>query len=150
MVKSTAIKTNYGCFGADVETNLSCACIDGYRDMTEWTIRLRKPQEPRGSQPLPTTLSGNTVLEVDSMLLMGIPATVQNVSILGESALPLPIDIATPFTPGPPADPAILRAPFKSAITSLQVVNLNLNGFPIKPSSLPSTLRQLLQDLAYL
>ncbi|KAJ0389877.1 hypothetical protein ATCC90586_010543 [Pythium insidiosum] len=127
MVKSTAIKTNYGCFGADVETNLSCACIDGYQDTTEWTIRLRKPQEPRGSQPLPTTLSGNTVLEVDSMLLMGIPATVQNV----------------------------------------QVANLNLNGFPIKPSSLPSTLRQLtlrncnltrltsdvlysLQDLAYL
>ncbi|GLD93815.1 hypothetical protein PINS_up002420 [Pythium insidiosum] len=143
MVKSTVTKTNYACFGTDIETNLSCACIDGYRGADTWMFRLRKPQEPRSSQPLPGTLPIDSTLEIDSMLIMGIPVAVQNVSIVGLSATPLPIDIATPFSPGAPVDPAIVRAPFKSAITSLEVANIDLNSFPMKPSSLPSTLHQL-------
>ncbi|TMW56345.1 hypothetical protein Poli38472_006355 [Pythium oligandrum] len=146
MTRSSQFAGNNGCFPPDVVTNLSCSCLIGFNETNEWVFRLQEPTQDQVGPPH-KELPGSDVLGVTAVLLMGIPATVTSFKIVADTEKPLPLDILVP--PGPPghsdgsSNPVLVRAPFKNALDSVEVANVDFARLPIKPGFLPSSVRSL-------
>ncbi|KAJ0404491.1 hypothetical protein P43SY_008811 [Pythium insidiosum] len=81
VTKSTTVKSNNACFSTSIESNLSCVCLDGYRDATSWSFRLASAPSSDAPVPLPASVDNETEFAVDSILIFQIPASVESIDL---------------------------------------------------------------------
>lgn len=73
ILKSATVPTNGACVAAQSRYNLSCSCLSGYANTKAWSFRIGEPDtEP--TSPFPTTIKQGAVLQVNSLMMLDVPA----------------------------------------------------------------------------
>uniref|UniRef100_M4BA18 Uncharacterized protein n=1 Tax=Hyaloperonospora arabidopsidis (strain Emoy2) TaxID=559515 RepID=M4BA18_HYAAE len=72
-LKSMTVPANGACLLAQSRYNLSCSCLSGFTNQTEWTFHIRAPDSDPVS-PFPTTLNMSSIVTVNSLMLLDVPA----------------------------------------------------------------------------
>ncbi|KAE9333662.1 hypothetical protein PF008_g14347 [Phytophthora fragariae] len=141
ILKSATVPTNGACLTAQSRYNLSCACLSGYTNTTAWSFRIGVPNVKQTS-PFPTTISQGNVLQVNSLMMLDIPPNLRIFKIQGESSNVVPVNLEKSASGDDVL--AIVRSQEVSALTKVDILNLDLSEVPIGDGFVPSTLSSLL------
>ncbi|KAE9044469.1 hypothetical protein PR002_g2770 [Phytophthora rubi] len=141
ILKSATAPTNGACLTAQSRYNLSCACLSGYTNTTAWSFRIGVPNIKQTS-PFPTTISQGNVLQVNSLMMLDIPPNLRIFKIQGESSNVVPVNLEKSASGDDVL--AIVRSQEVSALTKVDILNLDLSEVPIGDGFVPSTLSSLL------
>ncbi|KAL3671378.1 hypothetical protein V7S43_003304 [Phytophthora oleae] len=141
ILKSSTAPVNGACLAAQSRYNLSCSCLSGYANTTEWNFHIRAPDSEPAS-PLPTTDSGENTVQVDSLMLLDTPSDLLVFKIQGESSNPVPVNLEKATTGDD--NLAIVRAQESSVLTKVDIYNLDFGDIPIEADFVPTTLTDLL------
>ncbi|KAG6576567.1 TKL protein kinase [Phytophthora cinnamomi] len=141
ILKSATVPANGACLAAQSRYNLSCSCLSGYANTTTWSFRVGVPDtEP--TSPFPTTINQGNIVQVDSLMMLDVPADLLVFKIQGESSNFVPVNLEKSNTGDDVV--AIVRSQEVSALTKVDVFNLDLFGVPIGDGFVPTTLSTLL------
>ncbi|KAE9249031.1 hypothetical protein PF004_g3584 [Phytophthora fragariae] len=141
ILKSATVPTNGACLTAQSRYNLSCACLSGYTNTTAWSFRIGVPNIKQTS-PFPTTISQGNVLQVNALMMLDIPPNLRIFKIQGESSNVVPVNLEKSASGDDVL--AIVRSQEVSALTKVDILNLDLSEVPIGDGFVPSTLSSLL------
>lgn len=118
ILKSSTVPVNGACLAAQSRYNLSCSCLSGYRNTTEWNFRIQSPDgEPKS--PFPTTGSSGNSVQVNSLSLLDIPSDLFVFKIHGEGRSLVPVNLEKATTGDD--NLAIVRVQEPSALTKVYV-----------------------------
>ncbi|CAI5736161.1 unnamed protein product [Hyaloperonospora brassicae] len=122
-LKSMTVPANGACLPAQSRYNLSCSCLSGFANQTQWTFRIRAPDSDPAA-PFPTTLDMDTIVQVNSLMLLDVPAELRSLTIQGASSRLVPVHLAKATT----ADStlSIVRSQEVSALTKVNLAANNL------------------------
>lgn len=141
ILKSSTVPVNGACLAAQSRYNLSCSCLSGYRNTTEWNFRIQSPDgEPKS--PFPTTGSSGNSVQVNSLSLLDIPSDLFVFKIHGEGRSLVPVNLEKATTGDD--NLAIVRAQEPSALTKVDIYNLDFGEISIEAGFVPTTLTDLL------
>ena len=76
-LKSMTVPANRACLPAQSRYNLSCSCLSGFANQTQWTFRIRAPDSDPAA-PFPTTLDSDSIVQVNSLMLLDVPAELRS------------------------------------------------------------------------
>ncbi|CAH0475955.1 unnamed protein product [Peronospora belbahrii] len=141
ILKSTNVSTNGACLPAQSRYNLSCSCLLGFANKTSWDFHIRAPEQDAVS-PFPTTLSSGNIVQVNSLMLLDVPSTLLTLKIQGESSNLVPVRLKK-ATDGD-SSLSIVRSQEVSALTKVDLYNLDLADVPIEFGFVPTTVSSLL------
>lgn len=83
--RSTKIAPNGGCPKAYHDANVSCTCLDGYANQTEWQFNVRS--RPASVTSFPLRLSADDVLEITTLMTIIVPDTLTAVYVAARHLL---------------------------------------------------------------
>ncbi|EGZ15622.1 hypothetical protein PHYSODRAFT_546345 [Phytophthora sojae] len=137
ILKSATVPTNGACVAAQSRYNLSCSCLSGYANTKAWSFRIGEPDtEP--TSPFPTTIKQGAVLQVNSLMMLDVPADLLIFKIQGEGSNGVPVRLEKSTTGDDVV--AIVRSQEVSALTK---VNLAANQLSSIYTSLPGSAETL-------
>ncbi|TMW56344.1 hypothetical protein Poli38472_006354 [Pythium oligandrum] len=146
MTRASANTSNHACFSSDLSSNLSCSCLTGFENSTEWVFRLTEPAETQGDG-MPTVLPNTDALGVNAVLFLGVPPTVTSIQLIGATENPLSIDYLVPpilFSEGcGGTEPTLVCATPDSALSTIAIQNIDLSKLQLKTKFLPPGLDSL-------
>ncbi|CAH0484983.1 unnamed protein product [Peronospora farinosa] len=141
ILKSTTVPANGACLPAQSRYNLSCSCLSGFANKTLWEFHVRAPDGDAIS-PFPTTFSDRNIVQVNSLMLLDVPSDLLILKIQGESSDLVPVHLEKATTGDDSL--ALVRSQEVSALTKVDLYNLDLVDVPIEVGFVPATVSNLL------
>eukprot|EP00644_Phytophthora_capsici_P011502 jgi/Phyca11/18530/fgenesh1_pg.PHYCAscaffold_37_\ len=125
ILKSSTVPVNGACLAAQS------------RNTTEWNFRIQSPDgEPKS--PFPTTGSSGNSVQVNSLSLLDIPSDLLVFKIHGEGRSLVPVNLEKATTGDD--NLAIVRTQEPSALTKVDIYNLDFGEISIEAGFVPTTL----------
>ncbi|RLN54522.1 hypothetical protein BBJ28_00003259 [Nothophytophthora sp. Chile5] len=141
LLKSETVPANGACLPEQSAFNLSCSCLEGFdANTTTWGFRIRKPDtEP--TSPFPSTITAGDVIQVDSLMLLDIPAGLLTFKMQGVDDDLIPVTLKKAQIGD--GDLALVRSQDVSSLARVEVSNLDFSAVPIDSGFLPTSLTSL-------
>ncbi|RLN96781.1 hypothetical protein BBJ28_00007213 [Nothophytophthora sp. Chile5] len=141
LLKSETVPANGACLPEQSAFNLSCSCLEGFdANTTTWDFRIRKPDtEP--TSPFLSTISAGDVIQVDSLMLLDIPAGLLTFKMQGVDDDLIPVTLKKALTGD--GDLALVRSQEVPSLARVEVSNLDFSAVPIDSGFLPTSLTSL-------
>ncbi|KAF1334853.1 Tkl protein kinase, partial [Globisporangium splendens] len=140
MTRSATMPPNGACLPSQTAQNLSCTCLQGFSDATAWEFQLIAPST--GKTSFPTSQTQADPLEVNSMMLFSVPGNVTAIKLWGTvDTPPIPMKIVNTI-PGD-ATVSLVRTENGTAMTSVEVANVDFSGVAIGAGFVPTSVTNL-------